>query len=90
MKILIDGQTLLTPDITRGIGKYFINSIEKMLEYDFVNDFYLATCSGSNLSVLSPWARGKLHILENEAYDTRASRNGDEQLHEPGEIQIGS
>jgi glycosyltransferase involved in cell wall biosynthesis/SAM-dependent methyltransferase len=77
MKILIDGQTLLTPDITRGIGKYFINSVEKMLEYDFVNDFYLATCSGSNLSVLSPWARSKLHIIEREAYDTRASRNGD-------------
>src|SRR5829696_5600162 len=77
MKILIDGQTLLTPDITRGIGKYFVNSIENMLQYDFTNDFYLNTAPGTNLSALSPWARSKLHILENEAYDTRASRNGD-------------
>jgi glycosyltransferase involved in cell wall biosynthesis/SAM-dependent methyltransferase len=77
MKILIDGQTLLTPDITRGIGKYFINNVENMLEYDFTNDFYLATAPGANLSILSPWVRSKLRILENEAYDTRAARNGD-------------
>jgi glycosyltransferase involved in cell wall biosynthesis/SAM-dependent methyltransferase len=77
MKILIDGQTLSTPDITRGIGKYFINSIESMLQYDFTNDFYLNTSRRTNLSVLSPWTRGKLQILENEAYDTLVSRNGD-------------
>ena len=77
MKILIDGQTLLTPEITRGIGKYFVNSIENMLQYDFTNDFYLNVPPRVNLTVLSPWARQKLHLLENEAYDTRASTNGD-------------
>lgn len=77
MKILIDGQTLSTPEITRGIGRYFINTVENMLQYDFANDFYLTTPPGSNLSVLSRWAQNKLHLLENEAYDTRASRNGD-------------
>lgn len=77
MKILIDGQTLSTPDITRGIGKYFINTVEAMLQYDFTNDFYLNTSRRSNLSVLSPWARGKLKVLEHDAYDTRASGNGD-------------
>jgi glycosyltransferase involved in cell wall biosynthesis/SAM-dependent methyltransferase len=68
MKILIDGQTLLTPEITRGIGKYFVNSIENMLQYDFTNDFYLNTPPGTNLTVLSPWARQKLHLIEHEAY----------------------
>ena len=82
MKILIDGQTLSTPDINRGIGKYFINSIESMLQYDFTNDFYLNTSRRANLSVLSPWARGKLHVLENDAYDTRVSRNGDGPAYE--------
>lgn len=77
MKILIDGQTLLTPEITRGIGKYFVNSIENMLQYDFTNEFYLNVPPRANLAVLSPWARQKLHLLENEAYDTRASTNGD-------------
>lgn len=76
MRILIDGQTLLTPDITRGIGKYFVNSIENILQYDFTHDFYLTTSPGANLSVLSQWACGKLHILENAAYDARALTNG--------------
>jgi glycosyltransferase involved in cell wall biosynthesis/SAM-dependent methyltransferase len=77
MKILIDGQTLLTPEISRGIGKYFVNCIENMLEYDFTNDFYLTVSPAANLSVFTPWAREKLQLLENEAYDTRTARNGD-------------
>lgn len=82
MKILIDGQTLLTPDISRGIGKYFVNSIESMLQYDFTNDFYLTIPPGANLSIFSPWSREKLQLLENEAYDTRTARNGDGPLGE--------
>jgi hypothetical protein len=39
MKILIDGQTLLTPEINRGIGTYFKNIVENVLENDFTNDF---------------------------------------------------
>jgi len=77
MKILIDGQTLQTPEINRGIGKYFVNSIENMLQYDFTNDFFLNVPPHANLTVLSPWVRQKLHVVENEAYNTRASTNGD-------------
>src|SRR5687767_13424192 len=76
MRILIDGQTLLTPDINRGIGKYFVNCIENILQYDFTNDFYLNTSAGSNLWVFSPWARAKLQVLENEAYNIRTASNG--------------
>jgi glycosyltransferase involved in cell wall biosynthesis/SAM-dependent methyltransferase len=82
MKILIDGQTLLTPDIARGIGKYFINSIENILQYDFTNDFYLNTPPGPHLNVLSPWARGKLRILDNEGYDIRVASKGDRPYRE--------
>jgi glycosyltransferase involved in cell wall biosynthesis/SAM-dependent methyltransferase len=77
MRILIDGQTLSTPEITRGIGRYFINTVENMLQYDFANDFYLTTPPGANLSVLSRWAQNKLQLLENEAYGAPASKNGD-------------
>ena len=77
MKILIDGQTLFTPEINRGIGKYFVNTIENILQYDFTNDFYLTSSAGTNLSVFSPWAREKLQVLENEAYNTRIASNGD-------------
>ena len=64
MKILIDGQTLLTPEINRGIGKYFINIVENILSVDFTNDFYLVAPNASNLDVFAPWAREKLHVIE--------------------------
>ena len=76
MRILIDGQTLHTAEINRGIGKYFVRCIENILQYDFANEFYLNSTRGTNLSVFSPWARAKLQVVENEAYNTRASVNG--------------
>src|SRR5262249_11260251 len=77
MKLLIDGQTLLTAEITRGIGKYFVKTLEEVLHYDFVNDFYLAAPDGPHLNVLSPWARNKLQLVAAEEYDSR--RASDEQ-----------
>ena len=76
MKVLIDGQTLLTAEITRGIGKYFVKTLEQVLHYDFVNEFYLAAPLGPHLNVLSPWARTKLQVLANDAYDSRVAANG--------------
>lgn len=75
MKVLIDGQTLLTAEIARGIGTYFVNTLEQVLHYDFVNDFYLAAPHGPHLNVLSRWARTKLQVLANDAYDSAAGRN---------------
>lgn len=72
MKILIDGQTLLTPEINRGIGTYFKNVIEHVLENDFANAFYINSPSGSHLNNFSPWAREKLSIIDNPIYDIRA------------------
>jgi glycosyltransferase involved in cell wall biosynthesis len=72
MKILIDGQTLLTPEINRGIGTYFKNTIEHILENDFTSDFYINTPSGPHLNSFSPWASEKLSILDSPAYDIRA------------------
>ena len=74
MKILIDGQTLLTPEINRGIGTYFKKAVENILENDFSNDFYINTPRGSHLNALSPWAREKLCVIDREAYDLRASQ----------------
>ena len=72
MRVLIDGQTLLTAEITRGIGTYFVNTLEQVLHYDFVNDFYLAAPHGPHLNVLSRWARSKLQVLANDSYDSAA------------------
>ena len=76
MKILIDGQTLLTPEINRGIGIYFRNCVEKLLENDFVNDFYINTPNKSHLNVFSQWARNKLCVIEDDAYDIRRAHQG--------------
>ena len=71
MKILIDGQTLLTPEINRGIGTYFKNTIEHVLENDFTNSFYINTSPGPHLNVFSAWAREKLSTIDNPVYDIR-------------------
>lgn len=63
MKILIDGQTLLTPEINRGIGTYFKSTLEQMLQNDFTNEFYLNTAPGPHLDALSPWTRNKLTLI---------------------------
>lgn len=64
MKILIDGQTLATPEINRGIGKYFVNTVDSLLNSDFVNDFFLIVPPQAHLGKLSPWSREKLRVLE--------------------------
>ncbi|HEX8707272.1 MAG TPA: glycosyltransferase family 1 protein [Pyrinomonadaceae bacterium] len=74
MKVLIDGQTLLTPEINRGIGTYFKQSVEQILENDFTNDFYLNTPRGPHLESLSRWAREKLCVIDDPAYDLSAPR----------------
>ena len=64
MKILIDGQTLRTPEINRGIGTYFKSTIEQMLENDFTNEFYLNTPPGPHLEALPTWTRNKLTLID--------------------------
>lgn len=81
MKILIDGQTLLTPEINRGIGTYFKNTVEAILDNDFTNDFYINTPHGPHLNNLSPWAREKLSVIDNKAYDIPGPRRRVEQYH---------
>ena len=75
MKILIDGQTLLTPEINRGIGTYFKSTVEQMLEHDFTNEFYLNTPDGPHLEHLSPWTRNKLSLIDNPVARAKGKRH---------------
>ncbi len=68
MKILIDGQTLLTADLERGIGTYFKNMVEGILEQDFTNEYYINVPDASALEPLSRWAQHKLHAVVHPAY----------------------
>jgi len=71
MKILIDGQTLLTPEINRGIGTYFKSTIAQMLENDFTNEFYLNTVAGPHLENLPTWTRNKLTLIDTNTSKSR-------------------
>jgi glycosyltransferase involved in cell wall biosynthesis len=81
MRVLIDGQTLCTPEINRGIGKYFLHTLEGVLSLDFANDFYLASPDGADISVLSPWARGKLRVIEPGGNGHHGRTSGDRHAH---------
>lgn len=64
MRILIDGQTLATPEIRRGIGVYFRNVIENILANDLSNDFYIVANNIRQLECFSPWVRERIGFLE--------------------------
>jgi glycosyltransferase involved in cell wall biosynthesis len=63
MRILIDGQTLLTPEINRGIGVYFRKTVEQILANNFTDDFFIAGAPSAGLGCFSPWARQRLERL---------------------------
>jgi glycosyltransferase involved in cell wall biosynthesis len=69
MRILIDGQTLLTPEIDRGIGIYLRNVLVRILEQNFDNEYFVNVARKGQLQRLSSWARGQLTEVESSAYD---------------------
>ena len=42
LNILVDGQTLQSPEINRGIGIYFKNVLNNMIKHSFEHNWYLA------------------------------------------------
>jgi glycosyltransferase involved in cell wall biosynthesis len=69
MNILIDGQTLHTAEINRGIGTYFKEMIEAMLHNDFVNVFYITVDEEKRLDCFSDYAKNKLIPLFNKDFN---------------------
>ena len=65
MKILIDGQTLDTQDIRRGIGITLVNTLDKLLFNGFQNVYYLTLRTEKNLNVFSNWALSQLKLIKN-------------------------
>ena len=63
MKILIDGQTLSTPEINRGIGVYFRKTIEEILANNLTDDFFIVSAEAEGLARFSPWVRERLESL---------------------------
>ena len=52
MRVLIDGQTLGTPEIERGIGKVFRMILYHLVNGDVAHDWFLAVRDPKHLEVL--------------------------------------
>ena len=68
MNILIDGQTLLSPEVNRGIGIYFKNVLNNMVKQSFVHNWYIAIGNREGLKALDPWVAERLIPVENEIF----------------------
>lgn len=68
MNILIDGQTLETPEVNRGIGIYFKNTLNNMVKMSFCHNWYIAVSSADSIKYLDPWVQKRLHIIEDNAF----------------------
>ncbi|MBA3572152.1 MAG: glycosyltransferase family 4 protein [Pyrinomonadaceae bacterium] len=81
MRVLIDGQTLLTPEINRGIGTYFMNVTENILENDFTNEYYINVMHARQLERLPRWSREMLNVIVNETYDPQLCHGSRREYH---------
>ena len=55
MNILVDGQTLETEEINRGIGVYFKNVLSHMVRYTAGNIWYIAVSRQESIHKFDPW-----------------------------------
>jgi glycosyltransferase involved in cell wall biosynthesis len=53
MKILIDGQTLGTPELQRGIGKVFLDLLHHMIDGDVAHEWFIAVKDQTHFSQLT-------------------------------------
>lgn len=68
MNILIDGQTLETEEINRGIGVYFKNVLSEMIKHTAGVVWYITVSSPEPVSRLSPWVAGRLTPVVDESF----------------------
>lgn len=68
MNILIDGQTLETEEINRGIGVYFKNVIANMIKQSVGNVWYIMVSGENALSKLDRWTAGRLNPIVDRVF----------------------
>ena len=57
MKILVDGQTLDTPELRRGIGKAFLEILYHLIDGDIQHDWFVAVRELTHVERLKARAR---------------------------------
>ena len=69
MNILVDGQTLSTPEIYRGIGIYFKNVLTNMVKSDLIHSWYISVDKKSSLSALPEYVQSRLIPVESKLFN---------------------
>lgn len=72
MNILVDGQTLESAEINRGIGVYFKNVLNNMVKQSYEHNWYITVSNVDFLRVLDPWVVNRLIPLVNNAFAPNA------------------
>lgn len=64
MKILVDGQTLSTEEVYRGIGVYFKNVLHAAVKQECLHEWYILVPAATAVECLDPWVQERLHVIE--------------------------
>lgn len=68
MNILVDGQTLETEEINRGIGVYFKNVLYNMICHTTGNVWYITVSKKESLKELEPWLANRLVPIVDDSF----------------------
>lgn len=68
MNILIDGQTLETEEINRGIGVYFKNVIANMIRYTTGNVWYITISNSESIKKIDRWTASRLNVIRDDIF----------------------
>jgi glycosyltransferase involved in cell wall biosynthesis len=63
MNILIDGQTLESAELNRGIGVYFKNTLNCLVKGSYIHNWYITVSNSSTVTNLDPWAAKRVTTL---------------------------
>lgn len=68
MNILVDGQTLETEEINRGIGVYFKNVLYNMIKNTAGTVWYITVSRTESIKQLEPWVANRLNPLVDDIF----------------------
>lgn len=68
MNILVDGQTLETEEINRGIGVYFKNVLGDMIKNTIGNIWYITVSNPASLKKLDAWVANRVTPIADEYF----------------------
>lgn len=68
MNILVDGQTLETPEVNRGIGVYFKNVLNSMIKQSYEHNWYITLSDKSAVKNLDSWVSNRITVITSEKF----------------------